>query len=130
MGRGRPRLVSLEGAAARRPKVVSREGVEHRPEFIAGMLPASVRYLAGLRKWRGKLKPLCDAEQRILDACLFIETLTGKPRNNAAIVAALANLPHADNASDWMTILKKRGLVDFEDLTIKLRESGRAKANH
>ena len=94
------------------------------------MLPQSVRYLDGLRKWRGKLKPLCDAEQRIIDACLFIETLTGKPRNNAAIVAALASLPHAANSSDWMKILGKRGLVDFEDLTIKLRESGRAKANH
>jgi hypothetical protein len=114
----------------RRPKVVSREGIEHRPEFVAGMLPASVRYLDGLRKLpRSKPKPLCEAEQRILDACLFVETLTGKPRNSAAIVAALANLRHADNASDWMTILKKRGLVEFEDLNIKLRSAGRYKAN-
>jgi hypothetical protein len=94
------------------------------------MLPASVRYLDGLRKLpRGKPKPLCAAEQRIVDACLWIETLTGKPRNNAAIVAALGNLPHADNASDWMTILHKRGLVIFEDLTIRLRDPGRTRAN-
>jgi hypothetical protein len=128
---GRPKLVSLEGAAIRRPKVISREGIVHRPEFVAGMLPASVRYLDGLRKLpRSKPKPLCDAEQRILDASLWMETLTGKPRNRAAIVAALANVPHATNASDWMKILKKRGLVEFEDLDIKLRSSGRAKANH
>jgi hypothetical protein len=94
-----------------------------------GMLPASVRYLNSLRKSsRGKLKPLCDAEQRIVDACLWIETLTGKPRNSAAIVAALANVPHAVNASDWMTILHKRGHFNFEDLSIKLLSSGRAMA--
>jgi hypothetical protein len=127
---GRPKLVSLEGASVRRPKVMGREGIEHRPEFVAGMLPASVRYLDGLRKSpRGKQKPVCAIEQRILDACLWLEGFTGKPRNIAAIVAALANLPHAANASDWMTILHKRLLVNFEDLTISLRGSGRAKAN-
>jgi hypothetical protein len=126
---GRPKLVSLEGASIRRPKVVSREGIVHRPDFVSGMLPASVRYLDSLRRSsRGKLK-LCDAEQRIIDACLWLETLTGKTRNKAAIVAALANLPHAANASDWMTILHRRGHVNFEDLTIMLRGAGRAKAN-
>jgi hypothetical protein len=110
-------------------KVVSREGIGIRAAFMDGMLPASVRYLNGARKRYGKSKPLCDSEQRVLDGCLWMERLTGKLRNNAAIVAALANLPHAANASDWMMILCKRGLVDFEDLTIRLRESGRAKAN-
>jgi hypothetical protein len=127
---GRPKLVSLEGPALRRPKVASREGVMHRPEFIFGMLPASVKYLDSLRKLpRGKSKALCDAEQRVLDACLWLEALTGKPRIKSAIVAALANLPHVENASDWITILCKRGLVDFARLTIKLRAAGRAKAN-
>jgi hypothetical protein len=127
---GRPRLVSLEGEYRRRPKVAAREGIVHRPEFVAGMLPGAVRYLDGLLKLpRSKPKPLCDAERRILDASRWLETLTGKPRNNAAIVAALANVPHAANASDWMKILHKRGLVTFEDLTIKLREAGRAKSS-
>src|SRR5258708_5537004 len=130
MGRGRPRLVSLEGAAIRRPKVVSREGIVHRPEFVSGMLPSSVRYLDGLRKSpRGKSKLLCGPEQRILDACLWLETLTGKQRNRASIVSALANLAYAANASDWMTILHKRGHVVFEDLNIRLRSSGRCAAN-
>jgi len=110
-------------------KVVSREGIGIRAAFMDGMLPASVRYLNGARKRYGKSKPLCDTEQRILDGCLWMERLTGEPRNNAAIVAALANLPHAANASDWMMILCKRGLVGFEDLAIRLRESGREKAN-
>jgi hypothetical protein len=128
---GRPKLVSLEGASIRRPKVVSLEGIVHRPDFVSGMLPASVRYLDSLRKSpRGKSKPLAAAEQRILDACCWMEGLTGKPHNDAAIVAALAKVPHAANASDWMRILQKRGHVSFEDLSIKLLSSGRAIAKH
>jgi hypothetical protein len=129
MPRGRPRLAFLEGPSIRRPKVASREGIDHRPDFLSGMSPASIRYIDGLRKWRGKAKPLSDVEQRILDACLWLESLTGKPRNKTAIVAALANIPHTGSASDWMTILKKRAFVEFEDLTIRLRVSGRSNAN-
>jgi hypothetical protein len=125
---GRPKLISLEGESRRRPKVASREGVAQRPEFVSGMLPSSLRYLDSLRKSpRGKSKTLCEPEQQIIDACLWLETLTGKQRNRASIVAALANLPHS--ASDWMTILKKRGLVEFDDLNIKLRSAGRSVAN-
>jgi hypothetical protein len=39
------------------------------------MSPASIRYIDGLRKWRGKAKPLSDVEQRILDACLWRQGL-------------------------------------------------------
>jgi hypothetical protein len=78
----------------RRPKVVSKEGVSMRPEFVKEMLPASVRFLDALRALpRGSSKPLTDEEQRILDAALWLESLTGKPFGNAAIVTALANVP-------------------------------------
>jgi hypothetical protein len=92
------------------------------------MSPAAARRVDALPK-HGKSSPLADEEQRIVDAILWLEALTGAKRCNASLVAALAGLNSPATAIDWFRVLHQRRAIEYEGLRMSLKKAGRMLAN-
>jgi hypothetical protein len=112
----------------RRSKVVSSEGIAHIPANRTEMAPAAARRVVELRRSR-KASPLADEEQRIIDAAQWLESLTGKSKCYAPLVAALAGINCPTTVIDWFRVLDQRGAIAYEDMHIRMRKLGRKLAN-
>jgi hypothetical protein len=106
----------------------SRTGVAHIPANRTEMSPAAARRVVALPK-RGKSSPLAPEEQRIVDAVLWLETLTGKSKCNASLVAAFAGLNSPATAIDWFRVIHQRCAIEYTGMNVRLMKSGRKLAN-
>ena len=103
-------------------------GIGHIPANHTELSPAAARRVASLAK-RGKSTALADEEQRIIDATLWLEALTGNSKCNASLVAALAGINSPSTAIDWCRVLHQRRAIGYDGMNVCLKKSGRKLAS-
>jgi hypothetical protein len=113
---------------ARRSQKQSCAGVGQLPAKRTEMAPAAARRVTALSRY-GKSSPLAHEEQRIIDAILWLESLTGNAKCNAFVVSALANINHPATAIDWFRILHQRRAIAYEGMHMRMGKLGRKIAN-
>jgi hypothetical protein len=112
----------------RRSQKQSRAGVGHIPATRTELSPAAARRIAALPR-RGKLATLAPEEQRVIDAIVWLEVLTGAKKCSASLVAALAGLTSPATAIEWFRILDQRRSIAYDGMHLRMNKSGRKFAN-
>lgn len=118
----------IVSALGKRSQKQSRAGVGHIPAARTELSPAAARRIAALPK-RGKSTALADEEQRIIDALLWLEALSGAKKFSASLIAALAGLNSAATAIDWFRVLDQRRAIACDGMRMSLKKMGRQFAN-